>query len=208
MTVLTFPSIRLPSAVTWRLRGRTQKFESPLTGAMQTYSTPGSVWRGNLQWDRLPEDEWRTLSAFIAGLQGSAGRFTYSPPQSWRRATATVGGHAHVDGAGQIGATLATKDWPNSAIVLEVGDYVSFIGAGSTPQLYQIKARVTSNGSGHASLTLAPPLRSSPADGADIEIVAPVGVFMLADDDQGQFQHSGQRRRYASVGLDIVEALI
>lgn len=208
MTVLTFPTLsRGPSTVQWNLVAMTQALISPFDGSVQTVATPGARWKGSLSFSNLPLADWRALSAFVASLNGRAGRFTYGPPQGWRRAAATIGGTVRVNGAGQTGTTLAVDGLPNSVVVFEVGDWISFPNAASRPQLHQVTAQATTNGSGQVTLSIAPPLRGSPADNAVVTWDGPTGVFMLADDETGGSSHDGSRNRRADMSMEIIEAL-
>lgn len=208
MTILTFPDLaRGPTTVSWRLMALTQSHTSPFDASVQTISFPGARWRGTVTWNRLPLARWRVLSAFIASLGGRAGRFTFGPPQGWRRATSTIAGTVSVKGAAQTGTSLIVDGLPNSVVVFEAGDWISWPDANSRPQLHQITAQATSNGSGEATLTLAPPMRSSPADNATVTWSAPLGVFMLVDDEQGEAVHDAGAPDRASISIDIIEAL-
>jgi hypothetical protein len=92
-------------------------------------------------------------------------------------------------------------------VVFEIGDFISFNNAASRPQLHMVAAQATSNGSGEVTLTITPPLRGSPADNVEINWAAPVGVFMLADDEQGAGMHDANRPGRADFSIEIIEAL-
>lgn len=213
MTILTFPTlnaagaVRTPNIVQWSLVANTQTLMSPFDGTTQTIANPGARWRGSLTFRNLPMGDWRALSAFVASLGGRAGRFTYGPPRPQRRAAATISGTVRVNGAGQTGTTLAIDGLPNSVVVFEIGDWISFPNSASRPQLHQITAQATSNGSGQVTLSIAPPLRGSPADDAVITHNNPVGVFMLESDDTGSQTHDAGTPLRADIQMDIIEAL-
>lgn len=209
MTILTFPTaVRAPQIVQWGLEANTQTHESPFDKTVQTIAMPGARWYGTIAWSKLPLAQWRILSAFIAQLGGRAGRFTFSPPQAWRRATADIFTTPRINGAGQSGSSLVSDGWVADALVLMAGDWISWPDAAGRPQLHQITADVTANGSAQATLPIAPPIRSPGADDALIEIYQAQGVFMLADDKQGQAVHNGEDPTKASISIDIVEALV
>ena len=50
-------------------------------------------------------------------------------------------------------------------------------------RLHRVVADATANALGVAALVISPPIRRAGANGAAIEISAPVGVFMLTDDN-------------------------
>jgi len=212
MTILTFPTLnargtaRGPTSATWSLLANTRTLSSPFDGTVQTVAMPGARWRGTVAYTGLPAGDWHVLSAFLASLGGRAGRFTYSPPAYARRATASIPGTVRVNGAGQTGTSLANDGLHTATLVFKAGDWVSFPNAASRPQLHRITADATSDGAGAVTLSIAPQLRASPADNAVVTHDAPVGVFMLADDETGQASY----RRQASlvdITLDIIEAL-
>jgi hypothetical protein len=208
LTVYTLPSIRGPQAVQWGLVANTQAMSSPFDRTTQTVESPGARWKASVSWPGLPLADWRALAGFLARLGGRAGRFNYGPPQGRRRATATISGTVRVKGAGQTGTSLIIDGLPNSVVVFEAGDWISYLNAASRPMLHMIVTQATSNGSGEATLTIAPPLRGSPADNVEINHAAPVGVFMLLDDEQGASSHDPTRPNRADISIEIIEALV
>lgn len=209
MTVLTFPAaIRNAATVQWGSKANTQSLTSPFDGSMQTVEHPGQRWKASVSWPRLPRAQWPVLAAFLSSLGGTAGRFTFSPPHGHRRATSVISGTVRVKGAGQTGTTLAIDGLPNSVVVFEIGDFISFNNAASRPQLHMVAAQATSNGSGEATLTITPPMRGSPADNVEVEWDSPVGVFMLVDNEQDAGMHDANRPGRADYSIEIIEALV
>lgn len=85
-----------------------------------------------------------------------------------------------VNGGSQTGYDLITDGWTASKTgIMLRGDWVQ-LGTGSTSRLYKVMVDANSNGSGQATLTLWPQLRSSPADNDPLTIHSPMGKFMLA----------------------------
>lgn len=213
MTILTFPVLnasgvaRGPAIADMRVVANTQSLTSPFDGTVQTVANPGQRWRFSLQYRNLPVGDWRALMAFVGSLGGRAGRFTFTPPHNRRLATATISGTVRVNGAGQTGSTLAVDGLPNSAVVFTPGDWISFPNSASRPQLHQVTATATTNGSGQVTLSIAPPLRGSPADNAEVTWSGPTGVFMLESDDAGAVTIEAGNVERADVSLDIIEAL-
>jgi hypothetical protein len=75
-----------------------------------------------------------------------------------------------VNGGSQTGYDLLTKGWAtNLSNILRAGDWIQ-LGTGSTARLYKNMVDASSDGSGHATLTLWPMLRSSPSDNALITL--------------------------------------
>lgn len=208
MTVLTFPAaIRVAAAVQWGPIANTQALSSPFDGSTQTVAHPGQRWKASVSWPRLPRAQWRELGAFLSYLGGKAGRFTFGAPGAARLAASVIGGTVRVRGAGQTGSTLDVDGLPNSVVVFEPGDWFSFLNPAGRPQLHRVVFQATSNGSGQATLTITPPLRGSPADDVTINWSAPVGVFMLIDDEQGAEMHDANIPLRADISIEIIEAL-
>jgi hypothetical protein len=181
MPVLTFPTIRAPSEAAEKLIGLTQTHESPFDGTMQTLEMPGARWEFTVTWQTLSPDDRRELSAFLARLRGRVGRFTYGPIWSPRRATG--GGVPVINGAGQSGEVLSTSGWTPSVQVMRAGDWLSYVDSAGRQRLHQVVADASANASGIAALTISPPIRRAGNNGAAVEITAPIGAFMLPQDE-------------------------
>ncbi|EHM01161.1 hypothetical protein HMPREF9946_02236 [Acetobacteraceae bacterium AT-5844] len=196
--------LRGPGSLSWRLTANTQIHTSPLDGSTQTLRLPGSRWVVTLSWQTMRQDDWRGLSSFIAYLGGRAGRFTMSPQHAKRRGAG--GGSPVIDGAGQSGDVLATRGWPPNTAVLWPGDYISYPDAAGRPMLHQVVTGGQSDGAGRAWLVIAPPIRRPGADGEPIEIDAPIGLFRLASDEDGDLAVRAPLTGSLSVNLE--EALV
>lgn len=203
MTVLTFPTLtRAPGGMSWRLRALTQTHTSPLDGTTQTLALPGARWAVTADWPSLMEADRRALEAFLARLGGRAGRFTFGPLHAPRRASGT--GSPVINGAGQSGAALSIRGWASGAQAFRAGDFLSYTDTSGRLRLHMATADVTASGGGVASVPIAPPIRRAGLDGAAVEVAAPVGVFMLSEDEVGL---STRPPLLGSVTLDMVEAL-
>jgi hypothetical protein len=200
---VAFPAIRNPSEVSWRLRARTQTHTSPFDGTVQTLALPGARWEATLTWRTLPPAEYRLLEAFLASLGGMAGRFFYGPIHAPRRATG--GGSPAINGGSQTGSTLSISGFSASAQAFLAGDWLSYTDTSNRRRLHQVTANVTANGSGVASVPMAPAIRRAGANGAAVNIASPTGTFMLASDDAGEIQVRAPL--LGAVSISIVEAL-
>lgn len=183
MTILTFPTLtRTPSGASFRLRGNSQTHRSPLDGTTQTLEMPGSAWELTVTWESLQEADWRSLGAFLSRLRGRAGRFTFSPIIfAPRRGVAT--GSPLFSTAPSTGETFQTNSWtPSSGTTMAVGDWLSYTDVGGRTRLHLTTEAFVANGSGVSAHRVTPILRAAPIVGQPMEIIAPVGVFMLVDD--------------------------
>jgi len=71
-----------------------------------------------------------------------------------------------VSGAGQTGSSLVTAGWPNSTSnVARAGDLIKAAGLGYT---LEVTDDANSNGSGVATLSVSPPMWSSPTSGGAV----------------------------------------
>ncbi len=198
MPTLAFPASIRPVSVDWQLVFNTRSFPSPLSNDTQTRETPGARWVCSLSFEHLRRDEVAALEAFIVRLRGAVGRFTL-----WNHARETPRGVATgtpvVDGAANAGGTLATRGWtPSITNSLRAGDLIGVNG-----ELKQVVTDANSDANGKVTLTIEPPLRATPADGATITTVKPTATFRLLDDNQGGSRY---RRALTSLQLQAVES--
>jgi len=175
MATVTFPSTPKPNGMSWRLVMPAQTNVSEWTGRRQTIASGRGWWECQLS---LPPivgttnvNAWR---AFIAKSRGKANDFQIPvDPTAQSTAVATP----LVNGASQTGRTLATDGWPVSSTVLVAGQFVTI-----NNQLLQLTENVTSNGSGVATLTFEPPIRTAPSDNAAIEFKNPYCLMYMVEE--------------------------
>ena len=175
MATITYPSSPKPNGMSWRLVMPAQTNVSEWTGRRQTIASGRGWWECQLS---LPPivgttnvNAWR---AFIAKSRGKANDFQIPvDPTAQSASTATP----LVNGAGQIGRTLNSDGWPLSTTVLVAGQFITI-----NNQLLQLTENVTSNGSGVATLTFEPPIRTSPSDNAAIEYKNPFCLMYLVEE--------------------------
>lgn len=179
--MINFPNIE-PDAASFRLQSNSTSFESELNATVQHAAMPGDKWVFQLTFTNRDKAEGRVLSAFLASLGGPTGRFTMSPPDLQNRG---VGASGQVDGSGQTGTSINTKSWPANQPILKVGDYVQ-IGN----ELKIVTADANSNGSGNATIKIAPPMRKATTNNATVNASTPKGVFYLTDDNQAGWRLS------------------
>ena len=159
---------------------------------------PGSRWAVSLEYRNISEPDARALKAFFAKLRGMAGRF-YCHDFSHPLPAGTASGIGKVKGTSQAGSSLVTDNWPASQPRLfAAGDYFTVNG-----ELKIITQTVSSDSSGEATLVFEPPLRSSPADNADVVTSSPAATFRLASDDQDQITFDPDRR--PTIQIEAVE---
>lgn len=153
--------------------------QSPFTAAQQVYRYTGQFWEADISLPAMTRAEAEYWISFLLKLNGPYGTFLLGDPNgSSARGVAT--GTPLVNGGSQTGNELVTDGWTTSTTgILKAGDYIQ-LGSGSTARLYKVLDDVNSDGSGNATLTVWPDLRSAPADNAAITVSNPKGVFRLA----------------------------
>jgi hypothetical protein len=191
-----------PKTATWRLVANTQQHVSPLDQTVQTLELVGARWSCDATWSGLKPDEWRAFEAFIARLRGAAGRFKWWPPHAWTP-RGSMAGAPQVVGPNQSGSSLTTQGWtPNSANVLRTGDFIS-IATSLGVELKVVRADVSSDAAGRATITFDPPLRRAPLEFTAIEGHRAKVLMRLADDNQGAFDH--EEGGFAGLSLQTFE---
>lgn len=178
---LTFPDVT-PASASFRIVRSTSSSVSPFTFRQQVYNFGGERWEGNVTFPPMTSANAANLQAFFLEMQGSYGTFLYGDPNYLAQgARGLATGSPLVKGAAQTGNTLIVDGLANNLTGwLLKGDYIQ-IGAGTSARLYQVAADVNTNGSGEATLTIYPALRSSPADNAAVVVNGAVGCFRLTD---------------------------
>lgn len=174
MATFPFPNIT-PATNTFELVSNTRTYQSPLTNAVQTASRKGSLWKASLQFNNLSGDDRKVMQAFLVKLNGQQHRFTLQDHSHTPRGAG--GGTLRVNGASQSGTTLVC-DGATASVTnyLRAGDYISF-----NNELHMVVADADSDASTNVTLSIAPPIRKTPADDTIVDYTIPVlGVFMLA----------------------------
>ena len=174
MTTFSFPNIA-PATNTFELVSNTRTYQSPLTNAVQTASRKGSLWKASLQFNNLSGDDRKVMQAFLVKLNGQQHRFTLQDHSHTLRGAG--GGTLRVNGASQSGTTLVC-DGATASVTnyLRAGDYISF-----NNELHMVVVDANSDASTNLTLSIAPPIRKTPADNTVVDYTIPVlGVFMLA----------------------------
>lgn len=197
MTTFTFPDIA-PEQLRWHLMANTQRFLSPLTGAMQRLELPGAAWVIEARFGQLKRAEADELEAFIGQLRGGVHLFTwYHRGRATPRGVGT--GTPLVDGASQTGTSLLTDGWTaDTAGVLLPGDFFSV-----NSELKRVVSTVNSATGGAATVTFEPPLRAAPADNAAITVTNPTATFAINSADEG---NPTQRGPLSALSLRAREA--
>jgi hypothetical protein len=175
MATITFPANAVIEGLQWKLIMPSQTNISGWTGQRQVLGSNRGWWECVMTPAPIVGDAavkpWR---AFLAQARGMVNDFQV---RVHPRAQSSLANTVRVQGAGQTGRSIITDGWPNSTAVLSAGDYVTI-----NDQLVQLTANVTSNGSGVATLTFEPPIRTAPADDALVEYRNPYALMYLTEE--------------------------
>jgi len=175
MATITFPSSPKPSGMQWKLVMPAQTNVSGWTGGRQTLASNRGWWECQLTLPPLVgRDAVNPWRSFVAQARGSANDFQVPVDATAQSALANT---VLVNGAGQTGRSLVTDGWPASTTILSAGEFVT-VGN----QLLQLTADVTSDGSGNATISFEPPIRSAPADNAQIEYKNPYALMYCVEE--------------------------
>ena len=147
----------------------------------------GAMWQGSLTVYPFDAAAGRGLAAWLASLgvyggSGPLGTFLLGDPShpTPRGAAKDTPGTPVVKGAGQSGFALLVEGLPVSTTdYLLEGDYFQ-LASGATAKLHMVVEDADSDGFGESTLSIWPPLRSSPADQDPLVVSGAEGVFSLA----------------------------
>lgn len=172
ITVLSPPWPLAISTQRFRLASNNAFFRSPLTGQMQVSSRPGGRWEFDVTSqvvDASRLGQWLSFLAYTQeeGLTFCWNNYPLARPASYMTDAliATIGTPL-VKGASQTGRSLLV-DGLTVGVTFKAGDCFSFDNT-VYREMHMIKADVTANGSGEATLTFTPAIRQSPADNAAV----------------------------------------
>ncbi len=207
---ITFPR-PLPAApgfsrARFRFRSAAALTQSPFSYGGQTQAHSGQIWAADLDLPTMRREQADEWVSWLVSLNGPVGTFLLGDPDAKtpRGSAATTPGVPVVDGAGQSGEALSVRGLPVSAAgYLLNGSYFQ-VGSGSTARFHRLLEDVDSDGSGNATFTFKPAIRSAPADGAAIVVANTVGLFRLPG---SQFQWDTDQVSNFGVSFSVIEAL-
>jgi hypothetical protein len=177
ITMPTYPNF---TNCRFGLQTNSQTFTSPLTNTTQRLLLAGARWVATYSLPAMTRAQAAPWKAFFDLLEGSVNTFNGFDPDN-KHPRGTAGGTPLVNGASQTGSSIITDGWLANTTVLKAGDYFSF------GELKRATADVLSDGSGNATISFKPAIRSAPADNTPIVTATPTCLMTLADDMQAMF---------------------
>ena len=156
---------------------------SPFTGQQQVYEWPGVTWRASFDVIAKGRAEWSVLNTFIASLRGRLGTVLIYPYQGVRpRGTTLTSGVTVATGGAAAQARSLNLSGMGSGRTLLAGDFLQ-LGTGSTARLHQVVENATADGSGNATVTVEPPLRTSYSSGSAVTLIKPCTLMRSVSND-------------------------
>lgn len=199
MATYNFPSIT-PTSQTFELVTNTSKFQSPVSGAVQTLSRKGSYWKTRMTFRNLSGNDRAEMQAFIAKMDGQTHRMRLEDYGFVRRGSATSPQSVLVDGAGQTGSTINLDGaTPNVTNFFRAGDYLSF-----NNELHMVIDEVDSTSTGDLVVPIAPPIRKPTTDNDSVRIFSPFGVFMMINNPRWNTESS----YISSITIEAIEDVL
>lgn len=203
---LTFPTNKQPSEVTFGGMSAVAVSESPFTFDRQVQVHAGQRWMARITMPIMTRADAEEFNSFLMKLNGQQGTFLLGDPAATtpRGSASTTPGTPVVNGAEQTGNTLTMDGAPISATgYLLAGDYIQ-LSSGASSRLHKVLEDVNTDGSGGATLTIWPSLRTSPADNATIVVSSAKGVFRLSSN---RIEWAVIPHEFYNIKFDAVEAL-
>lgn len=180
---LTLPSHTGIAQINFRAINTVGMSMSPFTYAQQVVAHSGQRWEADITLPRMKRADAEQWIAWLVSLRGQLGTFTLGDPTG-ATPRGSAGGTPVVNGADQVGGTLAIDGCTASQTGwLKAGDYIQ-LGSGTTATLHKVLQDADSDGSGNVSLDIWPYIRSAPTDGSTVVTSNAVGKFRLASNEQ------------------------
>ena len=201
MTTPFFPATPEPSHIDWALETRKQTFESPLSGSVQNLIFPGGRWQAKLAYRLIHQQDIETLMTFLTQAKSTAERFFFSPPHIVQPAlTATP----TIIASSSKGSKLFTSGWQtNQKAVLAKGRTISVPLANGGIGLHIITDTSDANARGNAEVSVAPQLRGSVKNKANLIVNNPYCLMRL-EDEQDAFAFT--KPFVAECTISLIEA--
>ena len=164
---LSFPSVGITN-LNMRLKRSVAISESPFSFDQQAYEHQGARWECEVTLPPLNHAEAKAVQAFIVGLKGRSGTFTFgsplhSSPSASSVASAPIRAESFTTTAGSGG--VAAGDY------FQLGDY-----------LYMATANKSS---GANVLSFQPPLRAAVTTTTALDFILPKSLWRLSSNDIG-----------------------
>ncbi len=196
MAVIALPQSPVPNGIEWDLDQPGQRNEAEFTGVSRvTYLPAAPRWYAKAKLPAIVGEanvlDWR---AFVVDLDGIANSFRLVACERDQ----ITGVAPVIDGAGQGGRQLLTRNWGSAGLKLKRGQFVTI-----NDQLLMLMAPVVADANGAALISFKPYIRVSPPAGTMLEVRRPYALVSSVDTRNGWKVGIGQN--YA-IEFDVREA--
>lgn len=184
MSSIDWPAALVPAEIELGIRFNTQVSVSDLSGYVQTVELPGARWSMSLRMADLERaGEASALESFLARLRGQAVRavmpvFGRSAPRGTWAGAPAVNNNVGSPSLSQTGTSLEVSGFSSGATFKE-GDYFNI---GASGELKMVTADGSANGSGLATISFQPAIRTAPAHGTLLVFNSPKVPLMILTD--------------------------
>ena len=165
---LAFPNVGIQN-MSMRLKRVVAVAESPFTLDTQTYTHQGARWQAEISLPPLSHAQARSVEAFIVGLIGREGTFTFGNPLHTSSATATTSGSTAI--RSESLTTTSGGSAVSAGTYFQLGDY-----------LYMV---TSDKSAGAGTLNFQPPLRATIASGQVCDFTLPKSLWRMSSNDIG-----------------------
>lgn len=198
MALITIPDVRAPQMTMSLIRG---SIPVPLIGGGTVIAEPPfALWR--LQFPLVTQKLPETRAWFVALVQLSklSNTFKIKPP-AWFPGAGYGGPDPVVDGAGQLGLSVACRLATPSVTVALAGDFVE-VDVNGFGEFKLLTQDAVSDGAGLVTFNFEPALRDSPLDGAVVKVKTPQVTMRLINP---QAEWSAKLPSFYDISLECVE---
>jgi hypothetical protein len=200
MSVASMPSTTGFKKCQWGVAAWTRGFRGFSGSYGESAGTISWRWTARYELPPMKRSDAAEWIGFLISLNGRSGCFWgYDPGH--RTPDGTVNGTPVTHVAANSGTSLMVVGWvPGAGNVLVAGDYIAWQTTDGGRELHKVAANAVASGTnlynagvynnngygyGETLLTLAPPIRESPAAGTAIVTQNPACVMQLATDEGG-----------------------
>lgn len=141
--------------------------ESPFTLDTQVYTHQGARWEAEVTLPPLTYAEARSVEAFIVGLKGREGTFTFGNPLHTDTAIVLTSGSTAI--RSETLTTSAGSTAVSAGTYFQLGSYLYLVTADKS--------------SGAGTLEFQPPLREAIATGQALDFTQPKSLWRMASND-------------------------
>ena len=181
-TIFDLPEFVKIRSGSWRQVGGLVYNRSVFTGRTQALRLgPAARWTCELEFVPTGDQSDVRLMRLWQSQMAVPGHAIRLPAVEIEQAASPVPATCLVNGANQLGFSLACDGLPNSRVILNGGQMVSVSLGADDEQLLIVNADATSNGSGQVTFGFNAPLRRAPADNAVVRLHTPTALMRLRD---------------------------